>query len=74
MGQLLTVSGKLNRIGEAKRNRVWIGRIVSGSRPETEWSILGQVEGAVTRGGDKENKKKKQKKKKYVNLKYKNGK
>jgi hypothetical protein len=51
MGQRLTVSGELNRIGKAKGNRVRIGRIVAGSRPETERASHGQGEGAVTRTG-----------------------
>ena len=51
MGQRLTFSGEVNRIGKPKRNRVRIGRIVAGCRPETKWSIHGQDEGAVTGTG-----------------------
>ena len=51
MGQRLTFSGKLNRIGEAKGNRVLIGRQVTGSRPETERSIHDQDDGRVTPAG-----------------------
>jgi hypothetical protein len=32
---------------EAKRKRVWIGRIGSRNRRETEWSTLDQVEGGI---------------------------
>jgi hypothetical protein len=51
MGQRVIVSSKLNRIGEAKGNRVLIGRRVASNRPETERSIHGQDEGSVTRTG-----------------------
>ncbi len=48
MGQRLTLSSKLNRWGEAKGNRVLIGRLVARSRPETERSSHGQGESSVT--------------------------
>lgn len=51
MGQRVNVRGKLNRIGEAKGNRVLIGRKVASIRPETKRSSHGQDEGAVTRPG-----------------------
>lgn len=51
MGQRVTFSGKPNREGEAKGNRVLIGRQVAVSRPETERSSHVQGEGAVTRTG-----------------------
>ena len=51
MGQRLIFSGELNRIGEAERKRVLIGRLVAGNRPETGRSIHGQVEGWVTLTG-----------------------
>jgi hypothetical protein len=47
MGQRLTFSGKLNRLGEAQGNRVLKGRPVAGSRPEAGRSIHGQGEGRV---------------------------
>ena len=47
MGQRVICTGKLNRIGEAKGNRVLIGRQVGANRPETERSIHGQGEGGV---------------------------
>ncbi len=51
MGQRLNFSSELNRIGEAKGNRVLIGRRVAGIRPETWRSIHGQAEGEVTLTG-----------------------
>ena len=51
MGQRITFSGKLNRIGEAQGNRVLNGRKVAGSRPEAGRSIHGQDEGEVTLTG-----------------------
>ena len=51
MGQRLIVCGELNRLGEAKGNRVLTGRLVAGNRPETGRSTHGQVEGAVTGTG-----------------------
>ena len=51
MGQRVTCSGKLNRLGEAKGNRVLKGRLVAVSRPEAGRSIHEQGEGAVTRTG-----------------------
>ena len=51
MGQRVNCIGKLNRIGEAKGNRVLIGRIVAANRPETGRSIHGQDEGEVTLTG-----------------------
>ena len=45
MGQRVTCIGELNRIGEAKGNRVLIGRWVDVSRPETGRSIHDQDEG-----------------------------
>jgi hypothetical protein len=47
MGQRLTFSGELNRVGEAQGYRVLKGRTVAGSRPEAERSIHGQGEGGV---------------------------
>lgn len=51
MGQRVTCIGELNRIGEAKGNRVLIGREVDVSRPETGRSIHDQGEGEVTLPG-----------------------
>ena len=51
MGQRVNSVGELNRIGEAKGNRVLTGREVDVSRPETERSIHGQDEGEVTLSG-----------------------
>lgn len=51
MGQRVTSVSELNRIGEAKGNRVLNGRQVGVSRPETSRSIHGQDEEAVTRFG-----------------------
>ena len=51
MGQRLNISSKLNRIGEAQGNRVLIGRLVAGIRPETERSSHGQVEVGVKPNG-----------------------
>jgi hypothetical protein len=51
MGQRLTFSGELNRIGKAQGNRVRIGRPVARCRPETRRSTHGQDEGAVTGTG-----------------------
>ena len=51
MGQRLNISSKLNRIGEAQGNRVLIGRLVAGIRPETERSSHGQVEVGVEPNG-----------------------
>ena len=45
MGQRVIGIGELNRIGEAKGNRVLIGRKVDVSRPETGRSIHDQDEG-----------------------------
>lgn len=44
MGQRVTYTGKLNRIGEAKRKRVLKGRQVGESRPEAGRSTHGQDE------------------------------
>ncbi len=51
MGQRLNLCSELNRIGEAKGNRVLIGRLVAWIRPETWRSIHGQGEGWVTLTG-----------------------
>ena len=51
MGQRLIGSGDLNGRGEAERERVLIGRLVAGSRPETGRSSHGQGEGEVTLTG-----------------------
>ena len=51
MGQRVISVGELNRIGEAKGNRVRNGRLVAASRPEAKRSIHDQSEGAVTRTG-----------------------
>ena len=48
MGQRVAGIGKLNLLGEAKGNRVLIGRLVDVSRPETKRAIHGQGEGQVT--------------------------
>lgn len=51
MGQRVTSVGELNRLGEAKGNRVLNGRQVGVSRPEAGRSIHDQGEGTVTRSG-----------------------
>ena len=51
MGQRLNLCSELNRIGEAKGNRVLTGRRVAWIRPETWRSIHGQDEGWVTLTG-----------------------
>jgi hypothetical protein len=47
MGQRVIFSGEPNRIGEAQGNRVRIGRLVAGNRPEAGRSIHVQGEGRV---------------------------
>lgn len=51
MGQRVIYGSKLNRIGEAKGNRVLIGRLVVVYRPEAGRSIHGQGESGVTPTG-----------------------
>ena len=51
MGQRVNSVGELNRIGEAKGNRVLNGRQVGVIRPEAGRSIHDQGEEAVTRFG-----------------------
>jgi hypothetical protein len=51
MGQRVTCFSELNRLGEAKGNRVLIGRLVEVSRPETRRSSHEQGEGEVTLTG-----------------------
>ena len=51
MGQRVNSVGELNRLGEAKGNRVRNGRQVGVIRPETERSIHDQDEGEVTLTG-----------------------
>ena len=51
MGQRVSFSSKVNRIGEPQGNRVLIGRTVAGNRPEASRSIHVQGEGQVTLAG-----------------------
>ena len=51
MGQRVNGVGELNRLGEAKGNRVRKGRQVGTIRPEAGRSIHDQGEGTVTRSG-----------------------
>ena len=51
MGQRVNSVGELNRLGEAKGNRVRKGRQVGIIRPETGLSIHDQGEETVTRFG-----------------------
>jgi hypothetical protein len=51
MGQRVNSVGELNRIGEAKGNRVLKGRQVGVIRPEAGRSIHDQGEGKVTLSG-----------------------
>ena len=51
MGQRVNSVGELNRLGEAKGNRVRNGRQVGVIRPETGRSIHDQGEETVTRFG-----------------------